>query len=634
MPLHQLDGFINMVQNLKDYIMNDISLNQNNFERLAEMQVINLSNINFTKEQTDVLRLGLSFNPAVSASLFERSRNIYRTKLLDDVENTIRKLKYKTTNEDNLTLLTIKRTNGNTLNVDFSKFKIKSKYDPPIYNQDLINCISYFKEEMIKAPFGNFQDNFSKIDRRAFFQIKQMIDNQNLIYTKADKLSQFVVLRKADYIRGCERLLLDKNNYKLIDYNNNRYAAAKIKRLCLLALRNHVISKSLFNYLIENTADPKTRQFYCLPKTHKEMSKWIDNIPPFRPIVSDTGSETSNSGKVIAEFLKPIFEKVPSYLKNSFALLSELKSITIRKDQVILVADVDSLYPSIPTNIGLDRIRQKLNYENPQDRFLFDLLQIHCETNCFMFNNQCYQQIKGIPMGKSWSPAFASIYMEQWDKELLSKLTNKPILYRRYIDDIISIHETMDDAEMLINIAKSIDQNIRLGSYNIGKRVTFMDLNIELKDVNFVSSVYHKLEIGNLLIDRKSDHPDHTKIGVINCQLIRYLKIISSEEELLNEYKLFFSKLYCLRHYDKYFLLRCLLSFLKWFGRTNNLLSLDQNSDHNVYLVTTYHNDAPKFQPIIDQFCSAIPTRYRTKFNKICIAYRSNKNLFRNLFRY
>ena len=57
----------------------------------------------------------------------------------------------------------------------------------------------------------------------------------------------------------------------------------------------------------------------------------------------------------------------------------------------------------------------------------------------FEFNGEMYQQVCGCAMGKRFSPNFASIYVAEWEKATLSKSSKSPLLYLRYLDDILII---------------------------------------------------------------------------------------------------------------------------------------------------------------------------------------------------
>ena len=63
-------------------------------------------------------------------------------------------------------------------------------------------------------------------------------------------------------------------------------------------------------------------------------------------------------------------------------------------------------------------------------------------------------------MGSSLSPLVSDLIMEDVEKRTLSTLSFKPILYKRYVDDIFTIFPT-DKITELLNVFNSIEQSIQ-----------------------------------------------------------------------------------------------------------------------------------------------------------------------------
>lgn len=56
-----------------------------------------------------------------------------------------------------------------------------------------------------------------------------------------------------------------------------------------------------------------------------------------------------------------------------------------------------------------------------------------------MTDNKFYLQIKGTAMGKKYAPAYADIFMANWETAVLAKCVLKPLHYFRYPDHIWGI---------------------------------------------------------------------------------------------------------------------------------------------------------------------------------------------------
>lgn len=84
--------------------------------------------------------------------------------------------------------------------------------------------------------------------------------------------------------------------------------------------------------------------------------------------------------------------------------------------------DIDSLYTNIDITEGIQAIKNIfLKYPDSKrpDKGLPDLLHINLTHNDFEFNNKYYLQVKGTAMGKKFAPAYANIFMAQWEEGAL-----------------------------------------------------------------------------------------------------------------------------------------------------------------------------------------------------------------------
>ena len=131
---------------------------------------------------------------------------------------------------------------------------------------------------------------------------------------------------------------------------------------------NSILDKLLLNGWLNNTQveylrpadNPRPRIFYTLPKIHKPMDKWLvpDKSPPGRPIVSDCSSDSYHISELIDHFIKPLSNRHPSYVKDTWDLLDKLRDIEVPSDAILVTADVQSLYTNIQPNKGLEALRK------------------------------------------------------------------------------------------------------------------------------------------------------------------------------------------------------------------------------------------------------------------------------------
>ena len=110
--------------------------------------------------------------------------------------------------------------------------------------------------------------------------------------------------------------------------------------------------------------------------------------------------------------------------------------------------DATSLYTNIPQEEGIQTIRKAYDafYKNKPripTNLLERALRLILTENSFQFKvKKDYLQIHGTAMGMKMAVAFANIFMEKIETEILSQSAIKPLVWKRFIDDVISIWNT------------------------------------------------------------------------------------------------------------------------------------------------------------------------------------------------
>ena len=89
---------------------------------------------------------------------------------------------------------------------------------------------------------------------------------------------------------------------------------------------------------------------------------------------------------------------------------------------------------------------------------------------------QDYLQTHGTAMGTKIAVAFANIFMAKIEKEILRKSTTKPIFWKRFIDDVISVWNTSrDKIEDFLVKANSFHPTIKFTAEISEIETTFLD---------------------------------------------------------------------------------------------------------------------------------------------------------------
>ena len=143
------------------------------------------------------------------------------------------------------------------------------------------------------------------------------------------------------------------------------------------------ISDSTLDYFLVN--NPKLGRFYLLPKIHKRLQ----NVPG-RPVISNSGYYTENISAFLEFHLKPLAQKVKSYIKDTNDFLRKMASLPPLPDDIILCTiDVVGLYPNIPHDEGLIALRKSL--ESREEKTIstdsvIDLADCALKNNIFEHN--------------------------------------------------------------------------------------------------------------------------------------------------------------------------------------------------------------------------------------------------------
>jgi hypothetical protein len=235
---------------------------QSKFENLVGKIVINLSDLDITKEQEKVLEKGLTFCPTPGRPDY--------SEIWLDFKEFHRKLELKKFFKDNPTeeIPPIQRI-----------FTPKSSWRPPVPNKTLETFYRAVKNDLIKINRGGSKltpDNLNKKEREF---LKKLKDNPHITIKKADKGSAVVVMNTSDYLREGYQQLNDRQFYQKLDSDPTGNIATKINKVIQEMVDRNLITPKMASFLIIDK--PKPGRFYLLPKIHKKVSQGDLSAVPF-----------------------------------------------------------------------------------------------------------------------------------------------------------------------------------------------------------------------------------------------------------------------------------------------------------------------------------------------------------------
>ena len=315
------------------------------------IKVYNLSSVEISEREIDLLSLGTKFVPPTGVSLQEEKIDLlkFSRKLL--LNHTFHDKTYS----------------------DPSLIKPASCFIPKTVDSQVLKGIvedlEIFANELSDTPKLQVKDNLTAEQRLALQKFKR---HNNLVYFKADKGS--AVLLNPSFYK--EKVLSILNNGKYtplvgnVDHVTKRALNKLIKKYstCLTDKERSAIS----------TFDYKTTNLYGLPKIHKskviasatQKTLYLHLPNPqdlvLRLIFGGPESVISGLSDLLNILLQPFVDKVNSRVEDTFDFLLKIPSFELSDLPYIELISVDiiSMYENLEQNLGLPALRYYLTRYN------------------------------------------------------------------------------------------------------------------------------------------------------------------------------------------------------------------------------------------------------------------------------
>ena len=323
-----------------------------------------------------------------------------------------------------------------------------------------------------------------------------------------------------------------------------------------------VLEEHEIEYLTEFR--PSTSNFYVPPKVHKskiitnlveeksvEYLK-IENPPeiPSRLIVAGLNSPTHRLSIILHIILRPLTEKVTSYVRDDMDFLNYLPN-KIDFDSTFVSFDVTSLYTNISHELGIEAISYWIDQfpdflfddRFTKDFFITEALRLVLENNYFKFDGELWHQLVGTAMGTNVAVIYAILVMAYLERKLYTRVNEMyPADYaeyiiknwRRFIDDCFLIRNNQYNLGEFFDMLNNLDDNIKFTMEKHTDKLPFLDIMVMKNEDGTISTdIFYKITKTHRYLDFRSCHKHHVKINV-PFNLSRKLCLVVSDKDRLD----------------------------------------------------------------------------------------------------
>ena len=364
--------------------------------------------------------------------------------------------------------------------------------------------------------------------------LKEIRNDESRVVKRSDKCKGFVLMDKETYIEKAKQITKE---YKPVEQNPTKKLEVKTKALITKTMKDKVPTKTIRAI---NPSCSRTAELYGLPKNHKADT-------PLRPIVSAAGNPLDKLSWFLERIIHQLLFFVPAHLQNTYDYLDRLHAKFphgFPPGSIAFSVDVTNLYGNIPTSeaisFTLDLMKRHLDKINLFGLTLKDVkvLLEHCLNNNFIrFGKNYYKQTTGIAMGSRIAPPLAIVFMNAVESLILaSDKILQPVLYLRYIDDVIGIwthgaHALDRFFDFINNFHQALSFTIERTDHNPLNQLAFLDTLLTVKpNGKFTTELYIKPMAAPIILHYESAHPKRTKHSVLYSQMLRAMRLGSSTE--------------------------------------------------------------------------------------------------------
>lgn len=396
----------------------------------------------------------------------------------------------------------------------------------------LANMHSRLEPDLRNAIPRNIRHNLSLKQR---LTLKQLRHHPTLKVVKCDKNLGPAILTREQYLRLClQHLQGTSKSYERLDEQPNiTELQEKVRNMYSLICSKYPDEQKYAKIITHNLAQTGLAKFHGMPKIHKrnDNDEWTEAM---RPIVSSVNSVNHGLSKWIEYHLCPLAQETCSFVRDSDSVLQDLAEFKPQDGDVLVTMDAVSLYTSIPCGKAMEAIKRMMErfpqrYPLSMRGFILQAASIILHSNYFKFGDTYWKQTRGIAMGTPAAPTIANIFLafhEIQIKQDHHDLMENVRLFRRFIDDLVMIWNPKNAKYTIAEVKELLEekQDIKWTLDQMGDRVAFLDLNIQLEATRITTTTFQKKLNLYLYTAARSAHPKGVLEGLITGLVTKYAR--------------------------------------------------------------------------------------------------------------
>jgi len=501
--------------------------------------------------------------------------------------------------------------------------KISTKIELEVFYNNLskIQNLSEDNKDRIKTHLKHHYEKIqaikpavSKNHIEHINNLKSLRKDKTKYIAKFDKGNGVCVDNRDTYVTKMKRIINDPARFRKLKIDKRVkkdpfiYAEERFNRNLSNLLKSSKISNDIYQSIRSVGSQPA--RMYGLPKVHKNQTD-----PKYRPILSMPNSYCTNLAKWLDSLLKKYIPQ-QFIVNDTFDFINKFREANISSNHFLVSYDVESLFTQIPLEETIKHVCDIVpTSELPINKnTLKVLLSLACKNIIFSFDSELYEQFDGMCMGSNLGPTMAAYAMHMIE----IKYTQRPLFYKRYIDDVLAVFNNEDEAKTFFEHINSIHSNIKFTfeAENEGK-INFLDVQLLKKDNNIETKWLLKSSNTGTYLHKNAYSPKTHKVAAMRSLINRAFKICSSNDLFEECYKII-ENIFINNGYHYLFI-------QKIRDKVLNNFQIQSHQTHNqksFFITMQYIKEHEKHNK---RMARAVEEIVGDKEVKIQVAYRTNK---------